>query len=87
MSMFNKKSEDTLVELYINTRNVLIDYRNNISAMKEIISSNDLAFKDSIDKLDEIFKTILNSKTQGETINNFVQKHQNMNLYYQSIKS
>jgi len=74
MSMFNKKSEDTLVELYINTRNVLIDYRNNISAMKEIISSNDLAFKDSIDKLDEIFKTILKSKTQGETINNFVQK-------------
>ena len=56
MNMFNRRSEDTLVELYSNTRNVLIDYRNDISAMREIISSNDLAFKDSIDKLDEFSK-------------------------------
>ncbi len=90
LNMFNKKSEDTLVELYINTRNVLIDYRNNISAMKEIIASNDLAFKDSIDKLDEIFRTILNSKTQGETINNFVQKAPEYGLFlskYKKLKS
>lgn len=72
--MFDVDSEDTLVELYRNTRNTLVDYRNDISAMKEIISSNNLAFKDSINKLDEMFNSILKSKTQGETINNFVQK-------------
>ncbi len=86
MNMFNRRSEDTLVELYSNTRNVLIDYRNDISAMREIISSNDLAFKDSIDKLDEFFKTILNSKTQGETINNFVQKSSEYGMFLSKYK-
>ena len=86
MNMFNRRSEDTLVELYGNTRNVLIDYRNDISAMREIISSNDLAFKDSIDKLDEFFKTILNSKTQGETINNFVQKASEYGIFLSKYK-
>lgn len=72
--MFDVSCDDTLVELYSHTRNTLVDYRNEISAMREIISSNDLAFKNSINKLDEIFNTILKSKTQGETINNFVQR-------------
>ena len=54
--------------------------------MKEIIASNDLAFKDSIDKLDEIFRTILNSKTQGETINNFVQKAPEYGLFLLKYK-
>ena len=90
MNMFNKRSEDTLVELYSNTRNVLIDYRNDISAIKEIISSNNLAFKDSIEKLDVIFNTMLKSKTQGETINNFVQKFSEYGTFlskYKKLKS
>lgn len=86
MNMFNRRSEDTLVELYSNTRNLLIDYRNDISAMREIISSNDLAFKESIDKLDEIFNSILKSKTQGETINNFVQKSSEYGIFLSKYK-
>lgn len=79
--MFEENSDDTLSELYKYTRNILVEYRNSISAMKEIIVSNDLAFKDSINKLDDIFNSILKSKTQGETINNFVQK----SLEYESF--
>ncbi len=87
--MFNVSCDDTLVELCSNTRNTLVGYRNDISAIREIISSNGLAFKDSIDKLDEIFNTILKSKTQGETINNFVQKapeYRELLLKYKKLK-
>ena len=88
--MFDVNCDDTLVELYSHTRNTLVDYRNDISAMREIILSNDLAFKDSINKLDEIFNTILKSKTQGETINNFVQRaseYETLILKYKKLKN
>lgn len=71
---FIVNSDDTLVELYKFTRDTLVDYRNCISGMKEIILSNDLPFGESVNKLDEIFNLILKSKTQGDTINSFVQK-------------
>ncbi|MDU1507398.1 MAG: BREX system P-loop protein BrxC [Clostridium butyricum] len=72
--MFGVNSDDTLVELYKYTRDTLVDYRNSISAIKQIIISDGLPFGESINKLDEIFNVILKSKTQGDTINNFVQK-------------
>ena len=88
--MFEVNSDDTLVELYRHTRNTLIEHRNSISAMKEIILSNDLAFKDSVNKLDDIFNLILRSKTQGETINNFVQKsseYESLLLKYKKLRT
>jgi hypothetical protein len=72
--MFGVNSDDTLVELYKYTRDTLVDYRNSISAIKQIIISDGLPFGESMNKLDEIFNVILKSKTQGDTINNFVQK-------------
>lgn len=71
---FDKSSDDTLVELYKHTRDTLTEYRNSLSAMKQIIKNYELPLGDSIQKLDEIFDDILKSKTQGDTINNFVQK-------------
>lgn len=70
--MFEVNSDDTLVELYKNTRDKLIEYRNSISAIKQIVLSEELPFSDSVTKLDDLFNTILKSKTQGDTINNFV---------------
>lgn len=74
LDYFGELSEDTVSELHIKVRNTLVDYRNKLSAMKEIISNNNLPFEKTIVELDNIFKEILNSKTQGETLNNFVER-------------
>lgn len=74
LDYFGEPSEDTVSELHIKVRNTLVDYRNKLSAMKEIISNNNLPFEKTIVELDNIFKEILNSKTQGETLNNFVER-------------
>ncbi|MDK2799609.1 MAG: hypothetical protein PWQ70_1228 [Clostridiales bacterium] len=87
---FNVPSDDTLVELYRHTRDTLVDYRNNLSAMNQIILNNELPFGDTIKKLDEVFYGILKSKTQGDTINNFVQRlpeYEELLIKYNKLKS
>ncbi|MBN9646956.1 BREX system P-loop protein BrxC [Terrisporobacter glycolicus] len=71
---FGINSDDTLVELYKNTRDILNESRNKLSALKQIIITQELPLKESINELDDIFIDILNSKTQGDTINEFVQR-------------
>lgn len=71
---FSKFVDDTIGEIYRTITDTLIDIRNDLAAKKQMIESYKLPLYDVLQELDSIFNGILKSKTQGETVNNFVDK-------------
>lgn len=69
---FSQNSSDTIAELYRNIREILINIRNDISSKRTTVTNYKLPLGTTLSKLDQDFKQILNSKTQGELINKFV---------------
>lgn len=73
-NIFNEPSDDTIGGLYRVIVDKLIDKRNDLAADKQIRENYDLPLKNVLVNLDGIFEAILKSKTQGDTVNNFVSK-------------
>lgn len=71
---FNKLADDTIGEIYRTITDTLIDRRNDLAAKKQMIENYKLPLYDVLVELDSIFNSILKSKTQGDTVNNFVIK-------------
>lgn len=71
---FNKFADDTIGELYRFITDTLIERRNDLAAKKQMIENYKLPLYDVLVNLDDIFNSILKSKTQGDTVNNFVNK-------------
>lgn len=71
---FNKFVDDTIGELYRFITDTLIDRRNDLAAKKQMVENYKLPLSEVLVNLDEIFNSILKSKTQGDTVNNFVNK-------------
>lgn len=73
---FNKSSDDTIAELYRNTKDILIQIRTDIASKKATVLNYKLPLEKTLSDLDLYFKEILNTKTQGDLINKFVLKEQ-----------
>lgn len=69
---FDKFADDTIGEIYRTITDVLIDIRNDLAAKKQMVENYKLPLSNVLKELDSIFNSILKSKTQGDTINNFV---------------
>lgn len=88
-NIFNKFAEDTIGELYRFITDTLIDKRNDLAAKKQMIENYKLPLSDVLGNLDDIFSSILKSKTQGDTVNNFVNKldeYENLYAKYNNFK-